>query len=109
MWADLKCEGKEPSVSDKLIIDVIGVIKIPIQSFTRLVGIGSRSEDLHGACRTRRCTSLAATQVRFYKTFLVSGGFNTHECESEGKEERIAEILLMKHELNVFAKVVIGE
>ena len=27
-WADLKCEGKEPSVSDKLIIDAIGVIKI---------------------------------------------------------------------------------
>ena len=42
MRADLKCEGKEPSVSDKLIIDVIGVIKMSIQSFTRLVGIGSK-------------------------------------------------------------------
>ena len=48
-WADLKCEGKEPSVSDRLIIDVIGAIKMSIQSFTRLVGIGSKSEDLHGA------------------------------------------------------------
>ena len=45
-WADLKCEGKESSVSDKLIIDVIGVIKMSMQSFTRLVGIGSKSEDL---------------------------------------------------------------
>ena len=46
-WADLKCEGKEPSMSDKLIIDVIGVIKMSIHIFrTRLVGIGSKSEDL---------------------------------------------------------------
>ena len=28
--ADLKCEGKEPSVSDKLIIDGIGIIKMSI-------------------------------------------------------------------------------
>ena len=69
--ADLKFEGKEPSVSDKLIIDVIGVIKMSIQSFTRLVGTGSKSEDLHEACRTRRCTSLAVAQIRFCKTFLV--------------------------------------
>ena len=45
-WANLKYEGKKPSVSDKLIIDVIGVIKISIQSFTRLVVIRSNSEDL---------------------------------------------------------------
>ena len=50
-WADLKCEGKEPSVSDKLIIDVIGVTKMSMQSFTRLVRIGSKSEDLRGARR----------------------------------------------------------
>ena len=37
-WADLKCEGKEPSVSDKFILEVIGVIKISMQSFTRLAG-----------------------------------------------------------------------
>ena len=41
-WADLKCDGKEPSVSDKLIIEAIGVIKMSIQSFSRLVGIGSK-------------------------------------------------------------------
>ena len=35
-WADLKCEGKEPSVSDKLIIYVILVIKMSMQSFTGL-------------------------------------------------------------------------
>ena len=40
-------------MSDKLIIDVIGVIKMSMQSFTRLVGIGSKSEDLHGARRIR--------------------------------------------------------
>ena len=39
-------------MSDKLIIDVIGVIKMSMQSFTRLVGIGSKSDDLHGARRT---------------------------------------------------------
>ena len=46
-WADLKGEEKEPSVSDKLIIDVIGGIKMSVQSFTRLVGIGSKSGGLH--------------------------------------------------------------
>ena len=80
-WVDLKCEGKEPSVSDKLIIDVFGVIKMSMQPFTGLVGIGYKSEDLHGACGTRWCTSLAVTQPRFCRTFLVSGGFNTRECE----------------------------
>ena len=40
-------------MSDKLIIDVIGVIKISMQPFARLVGIGSKSEDSHGARRTR--------------------------------------------------------
>ena len=51
------CEGKETSVSDKFIIDVIGVTKMSMQSFTRLVGIGSKSEDLHWARRTRWRTS----------------------------------------------------
>ena len=80
-----------------------------IQSFTRLVGIGSKSEELHGARRTRRRTSSAVKQVRFCKTFLVSVGFNTHECESEGKEERMTEILIMKNKLNGFAKATIEE
>ena len=52
-------------VPNKLIIDVIGVIKMSMQSFTRLVGIGSKSEDLHGARRTRWRTSSAVTQLRF--------------------------------------------
>ena len=64
-----------------------------IQSSTRLVGIGSKSEDLRGARRTRWRTSSAVTQLRFCRTFLVSGGFNTRECESEEKEERMTEIL----------------
>ena len=108
-WADLMCKGKEPSVSDKLIIDVIGVTKMSTQSFTRLVGIGSKSEDLHGARTTRWCTSSAETQLRFCRTFLISGGFNTRECESEGKQERTTEILLLKNELKVFAEVAIEE
>ena len=69
----LKCEGREPSVSDKLIIDVTGVIRKSIQSFTKLVGIGSKSDDSHGISRTRRRTSAAVAQVRF---FQVSGGFS---------------------------------
>ena len=96
-------------MSDKLIIDVIGLIKMSLQSFTRLVGIGSKSEELHGARRTRRRTTSAVTQVRFCKTFLVSGGFNTRECDSEGKEERMTDILLIKNELNVFAEATIEE
>ena len=46
--ADLKCEGKEASESDKLTIDVIGVTIISMRSFTKQVGIGSKSDDLHG-------------------------------------------------------------
>ena len=44
--ADLRCAGKEPSESDKWIIDVIGVIRMSMQSFTKLVGIGSKSDYL---------------------------------------------------------------
>ena len=36
-------------MSDKLIMDIIGVIKMLVQSFTVLVGIESKSEDLHVA------------------------------------------------------------
>ena len=96
-------------MSDKLIIDVIGVMKMSMQSFPRLVGIRSKSEDLHEAYRIRWRTSSAVTQHRFCRAFLVSGGLNTRECGSEGKEEQMTEILLMKNELNVFAKVAIEE
>ena len=44
----LKVWKEEPSVSNNYIIDVIGVTKMSMQSFTRLVGIGSKSEDFHG-------------------------------------------------------------
>ena len=57
---DLKCEGEHPSESDKLTIDTIGVTYISMQFFSKLVGIGSRSDDLHGADRTRRHTSSVA-------------------------------------------------
>ena len=63
----LKCDRKHPSESDKLTIDTIGVTNISIQSFTKLVGIGSKSDDLHGANRMRRRTSSSVTWVRFMK------------------------------------------
>ena len=52
--ADLKCGRKEPSVSNKLIINVVGVVRMSIQCFAKLVDIGSKSDDLHGASKTRR-------------------------------------------------------
>ena len=39
---------KTPSESDRLSIDVIGVTRTSMQSFTRVVGIGSRSQDYMG-------------------------------------------------------------
>ena len=54
-------------------------------------------------------TSSAVTQVRLCKTFLVSRGLKTRECKSEGKEERMTKILLMKNELNVLARAAIEE
>ena len=59
--ADLKYVGKHPSESDKLTIDTIGVTNTSIQSFTKPVGTGSNSDDLHGADRTRRRTSASVT------------------------------------------------
>ena len=53
MRADLKSEGKEHSQRDKFTIDAISVIRMSIQSFTTFVGIGSKSDDLHRANRTR--------------------------------------------------------
>ena len=60
-WVDLKCEGKHTAESDKLIIDAIGVTRMSIQFCTILVGTGSKSDDLHGADRTRRRTSSSVT------------------------------------------------
>ena len=77
------------------MIDAISVIGMSIQSFTKLVGIGSKSDDLHGANR-RRSTSSSVTQVTFCKAFLVSGGLHTLEHEPEEKEEQMMEIIFMK-------------
>ena len=68
--ADLICEGKHLSESDQLTIDIIGVANISIQSFTKLEGIGSKSDDLRGADRTRR--SLGASRIQSKCTDLVS-------------------------------------
>ena len=43
-------------------IYVISVVKMSIQSFTELVGTGSKSNDLHEANRTRQRTSSGVTQ-----------------------------------------------
>ena len=45
--ADLKCEGKKPSGSDKLTVDVLGVNRMSIQSFSKLIIIEPKSDDLH--------------------------------------------------------------
>ena len=50
-------------MSDTLIEDVIGVIKMLMQSFTRLVGIGSTSEDLYGSRRSRWRSSSTVTTL----------------------------------------------
>ena len=78
-----------------------------IQSFTRLEGFGSKSEDLYGAHRRRYRTSSPVIQIRFFKTFLESGGINTRECKSKGKEEQMTDILSMKSGLNVFDRAAI--
>ena len=59
--ANLKCDEKHPSESDKLTIDTIGVTNTSIQSFAKVVGFGSKSDDLHGADRTRRRSSASVT------------------------------------------------
>ena len=40
---ELKRIGKGPSESDKLTTDVVGATRMSMQSFTKLVGIGSTS------------------------------------------------------------------
>ena len=69
-----------------MIIDVIDGIRMSMQSFTKLVGKVSKSDDLHGVNRTRWHTSSSVTQLRFCKTFLVSGGLNTPEHKPDGRK-----------------------
>ena len=80
-----------------------------MQSFTKPVGNGSKSDDLHGADRTRRRTSASVTWDRLCRTSLVFGGVNTFEHEPEEKEDRMMEILFMKKNLKVFANAVIEQ
>ena len=87
-----------------MIIDIYGVMKMLIQSFTRLVGIGSKSEDMHGASRTRQRAASAVTPVRFCKTFLVSGGFSTHACDSGVKKKQITSFINEKRTECVLVK-----
>ena len=107
--ADLTCEGKHPSESNKLTIDAIGVTDISIQSFTKLVGIGSKSDDLHGADRTRWRTSSSVAWVGLCRTSLVLGGVNTLEHEPEEKEDWMMENLFKKKKLKVLANAAIEE
>ena len=74
-------------MSDKLTTDVVSVTRMSMQSFTKLVGTGSKSDDLRGVNRTRQHASSSVTQVRFCKTVLVPGGCNTFDHEPEQKEQ----------------------
>jgi hypothetical protein len=111
--AVLKCEGKDPSESDRLTTDVIGVTRTSMQLFSKEVGIGSRSEDLQGALRTRRRTSSSVTVAKSRSSSLPSGGLGFARFESEfgfrGKEERIFVILFRKNDPKASASEGIEE
>ena len=107
MRADLNVKERNLQRAKHLLL--IGVTRISLRSFTKLVGIGSESDDWHGPNRTGRCTSSSVTQVRLCKTFLVSAGFNTLEHKAEDKEERMMEIFFMKKDLNLLASASIEE
>ena len=85
-------------------IKAVGVPRISIKSCTKLIGIGSKSNDLQGANRTRRCTSSSVSQGTFCKTFPVTGGFSTFEHDPEAKEERMMEISFGKRVKCVFVR-----
>ena len=52
---------------------------------------------------------IASDTIQVLRDLLVSGGFSTRRCESEAKEEWMAEILFMRSELKEFAKAMIEE
>ena len=58
-------------------LDTIGVIHISIQSFTKLVGIGSCTK----LAEQGDCASSSVAWVRCCRTTLVLGGVNTFEHE----------------------------
>ena len=96
---DLKCNGNEPSESDKLIIDVIGLIRMSILSFTKLISIGYKSDDLLRSSSARWRTSSLVARVTFCKTFLVSGGFNSFGYEPVSSLFKCDELLSIDSEL----------
>ena len=89
MGSDWKCEGKKPSVSEKFIIDVLGVVEMSIQPFTKLVGIGLSPMTCMKPTIQYGARHRQGHKLGFSKNFLVLGGINTRECESEGKERRL--------------------
>ena len=107
----LKHEGKAPSESDRLTTDVIGVTRTSIQYLNRVVAIGSRSQDLHGAVKTKRRTSASETGTKLWSTAQVSGGLRlvVFRCACKGNAACMIEILLMKKDPKVSASAATEE
>ena len=74
---DLKCDANHPLENDKLTIDTTGISNIAIQYFTKLVGIGSKSDDFHETDRTRRRTSSSFVYASGLKKRETTG---SHVC-----------------------------
>ena len=74
---------RQQSFRDKLTIDVIGVARISLKLFAKLVRIRSKSDDLHGAIKTRQCTSSSVMEVKLCNSVLVSGGLVAFRARGE--------------------------
>ena len=70
-----RCQREGTFRGRQVVYRCYGVFRMSMQSFTILVGIASKSDDLHGASRTRRLTSSAVTQVRFSWVLGYGGCF----------------------------------
>ena len=84
---------------NRLTTVAISVTRTSLQLFAKLVGIRSKSHDLHRAVKTRWNTSSLVAEVRLCKTSLVSEGFVKLEHEPEESEEWLIEILFRNKEL----------
>ena len=73
-------------MSDKLIIDVIGVFKMSMQSFTRLVGIGSTSEDLHGTVGQDGAPHRQRHNLHFVEPSWYQEGSTQESVSQRGKK-----------------------
>jgi hypothetical protein len=85
----LKAVGKAPSERDKFINLVIGITSTSMHDFSRVVGIGSRSQDLVGAVVISRFTSASEMGEKTFNSgrFGCPGGLSVGMCEPvEGKE-----------------------